>query len=406
MPKNNQKITMLYELYYLQRPKLVLATLIVLSISIIMLTLSLTNAFGVSNGFIRDDRQTYFHQLIEHVNTETFKNIIENEIKSIPTNTNADTYTDATYGTTFQLSAIISELLTGIEIYNLQSIFYQEVPAFNIMSTELIGGSTQLDVYVPPEETPPPNYLFSKNEDDIQIDDNANDVKQTEKDEHNKPQNYAMQKPPVLIYHTHNREAYLPELGNNVRDDEAYHLERNITLVGKYLAEELEQLGVPTILSSKDYWNDLPHGEYWRSYELSKKEIDKIVNQYEYIPFIFDIHRDSSVRSRTTFKYQEDEYAALWFIIGQLNPNWQYNYQFAANLESKIENNFPGISRGIWAKKSGHYNQQISANSVLIEIGGIDNTLEEAKKTAKILAKTISELYWDEIKSGTTSSTP
>jgi stage II sporulation protein P len=398
MPKNNRKLNILFELYHLQRPKIGIVVLIFISISIIMSALTITNVQYVFNGFSGYDKQSYFQQLIEQINTTTYKNIINNEIKSVPVNVNADKHLNTNYGTSFELSAIISKLLTGIEIYNLQTIFYQEVPAFSLMSTELIGGSKQLDVFMPPEETPPPDYLFSNNQNDMQIDDDTNNVKQIEKNDPNISRNNIMQKPPVLIYHTHNREAYLPELDANVRDDEAYHQERNITLVGKYLAEELEQLGVPTILSSKDYWNELPHGEYWRSYELSKIEIDKIVDQNEYIPFIFDIHRDSSVRSRTTVKYQEEEYAALWFIIGQLNPNWQYNYQFAASIESKIENNFTGISRGIWAKKTGHYNQQVSANSVLIEIGGIDNTLDEAKKTTKILAKTISELYWDEIK--------
>ncbi|MNW63164.1 Stage II sporulation protein P (SpoIIP) [compost metagenome] len=59
------------------------------------------------------------------------------------------------------------------------------------------------------------------------------------------------------------------------------------------------------------------------------------------------------------------------------------------------------MSRGVWGKNggggnNGEYNQTLSPNSILIEIGGIDNTAAELKRTSKILADMIAEVYWDE----------
>ncbi|NEU65245.1 stage II sporulation protein P, partial [Paenibacillus sp. ALJ109b] len=44
------------------------------------------------------------------------------------------------------------------------------------------------------------------------------------------------------------------------------------------------------------------------------------------------------------------------------------------------------------------YNQTLSPNSILIEIGGIDNTAAELERTSKVLADMIAEVYWDDQK--------
>jgi stage II sporulation protein P len=44
---------------------------------------------------------------------------------------------------------------------------------------------------------------------------------------------------------------------------------------------------------------------------------------------------------------------------------------------------------------NGEYNQSVAPDSVLIEIGGVDNTLKECYRTADVLAKIIAELYWE-----------
>ncbi len=60
-----------------------------------------------------------------------------------------------------------------------------------------------------------------------------------------------------------------------------------------------------------------------------------------------------------------------------------------------MEAKFPGISKGIHAKSgegNGVYNQNFSPNSVLVEVGGVDNSLEECYRTADALAAAIAEV--------------
>ncbi|MNP60976.1 Stage II sporulation protein P (SpoIIP) [compost metagenome] len=57
----------------------------------------------------------------------------------------------------------------------------------------------------------------------------------------------------------------------------------------------------------------------------------------------------------------------------------------------------------MWGKdgggaNNGEYNQTLSPNSILIEIGGIDNTGAELQRTSKILADMISQVYWEDQK--------
>jgi stage II sporulation protein P len=92
----------------------------------------------------------------------------------------------------------------------------------------------------------------------------------------------------------------------------------------------------------------------------------------------------------------------VYFIIGHRNPNWRENEDFANRIHERLEKQYPGLSRGVWGKTAangnGEYNQSVAPGSVLIEIGGVDNTLEECYRTADALAKVISDIYWNDEK--------
>jgi len=47
------------------------------------------------------------------------------------------------------------------------------------------------------------------------------------------------------------------------------------------------------------------------------------------------------------------------------------------------------------ATRNGLYNQDLSPNSLLIEVGGVDNTFEEMNRTLEVFADVFSEIYWD-----------
>ena len=201
----------------------------------------------------------------------------------------------------------------------------------------------------------------------------------------------------VFIYHSHNRESFLPELGPGAKDPN--HSEINVTLVGKRLARKLEEKGIGAVSSSKDYPSAVKSYDWNLSYQYSRQTVRQAMAGYENLEYFFDIHRDSQRRSKTTVTIDGKDFAQVYFIIGRKNPNWKQNEAFARKIHEKLEARYPGLSRGIWGKSasSGHgeYNQSLAPGSVLIEIGGIENTLEECYRTADILADVIAEIIWE-----------
>lgn len=200
----------------------------------------------------------------------------------------------------------------------------------------------------------------------------------------------------VFIYHSHNRESYYPELPAGTKDPNSGKV--NVTLVGKRLAEQLEKRGIGALHSSKDYAGTVKDYDWNQSYKYSKQTVTQAMAGDKDLTFFFDIHRDSLRRKESTVTIGGKDYAQVFFIIGQRNPDWKQNESFANEIHEKLEASYPGLSRGIWGKTAatgnGEYNQSLAPDSVLIEIGGVDNTLEECYRTADALAKTISDLYW------------
>ena len=206
----------------------------------------------------------------------------------------------------------------------------------------------------------------------------------------------------VLIYHSHNRESWLPELGEDAKNPESDEI--NITLVGKRLAERLEEAGGGAVHAVVDYATAVEDYRWELSYKYSKETVLEAMADHDGLTWLFDIHRDSQPRGYTTVTIDGKDYAQVYFIIGKGNPDWRLNEAFAADLHRLLEERYPGISRGIWGKDSasgnGEYNQSLSPNSVLIEIGGIENTLEECYRTADALAEVIAELYRSAVETG------
>jgi stage II sporulation protein P len=211
------------------------------------------------------------------------------------------------------------------------------------------------------------------------------------------PQEISKSDKVVMIYHSHNRESYLPNLPNVTDPDNAYHQTKNVTLVGERLATKLEQLGVGAVDYGTDYTSIVKPFNYAFSYKYSKKTVQEAFVAHPKLQFVFDLHRDSLNREKTTLTTGGKAYAQVYFIIGQRNPHWKENEAFAAKIHDKLEAKVPGLSRGIWGKTpqdgNAEYNQTLSSNSVLLEIGGPYNSLEECYRTADVLAEVIADLY-------------
>ncbi|SDC71085.1 stage II sporulation protein P [Paenibacillus sp. UNCCL117] len=212
----------------------------------------------------------------------------------------------------------------------------------------------------------------------------------------------AAAKPPVtagknvaFIYQSHNQESYLPELPGEKDPDKAYDPKKNVTQVGLRLAQQLEKEGIGAVHSDKNYPAIEKGFNYYYSYKYSLKTLQEASAGHPDLKYYFDIHRDSQRRDKTTATINGKTYAQVYFIIGGKNPNYKENYEFAERIDKVLKAKYPGLSKGIHAKSgegNGVYNQTFSSNSALIEVGGVDNTLEECYRTADALAAAIAEV--------------
>ncbi|SFS77566.1 stage II sporulation protein P [Paenibacillus sp. BC26] len=202
--------------------------------------------------------------------------------------------------------------------------------------------------------------------------------------------------PVVFIYHTHNLESFKPDLGSSLTGKTVESRDINITLVGKHLSEKLEELGVKTLVDQTDY-TIKPNFDFSGSYQLSRKTVSSALKTNPSLKMVFDVHRDSLTRGKTTTQIDDKDLATIHFVIASSNENYQENLRLAQKIKKGIEKLYPSLSPQITLKKpegdtGQSYNQDLFDDSLLIEIGGIENSLQEEYRAADILAQAISNI--------------
>jgi stage II sporulation protein P len=201
--------------------------------------------------------------------------------------------------------------------------------------------------------------------------------------------------PIFFIYHSHPSESFLPELPGVSEVDRAYaKLSSGVTVtaLGSRLREELTLLGLRSLHSDQDYpWEG--------AYQASRKTVKAAMAEHADLQFFIDIHRDAARKDKTTIDVNGVRYARFYLVVGQKNPQYKENLAFAQQLHRRIEDKMVGLSRGVVLKKAGsngEFNQSLSPQSIVVEIGGVDNTLEEGFRSVAVLAEVLAEMYWEQ----------
>ena len=203
--------------------------------------------------------------------------------------------------------------------------------------------------------------------------------------------------PIVYLYNTHQGEKYLSK-------DNSYI--PSIIHPTKYLGEKLKNSGLPTIIEGRSVENIVNQNgwSYGSSYKVSRYFIEDIVKSNPSIKYLFDIHRDAGSHDYTTICINDKCYAKLLFIIGLENTNYIENQKYAENLNGRLNNKLSGISKGILQKKgkkvTGVYNQDFSNRTILIEVGGENNTIDEVYNTIDILSEVLIDYIKEEVNYG------
>ncbi|MBM7663720.1 stage II sporulation protein P [Solibacillus kalamii] len=198
--------------------------------------------------------------------------------------------------------------------------------------------------------------------------------------------------PLVFIYQSHNQEAYNVKVPN-----EAFRKTDNVTMVGMQLSKALEEKNIFAIHDDTDIFAVLEERNltFKDSYNVSRENLQETLKKHTSIEMVLDIHRDSQERKFTTVNIDGKDYAKIGLVVSKISDNYKENREFANHLHQKLEKLYPGISRGVIEKGENPrntYNQEIQKQSVLLNIGGTENTMEEAFRATDALAEAIKEI--------------
>jgi stage II sporulation protein P len=132
------------------------------------------------------------------------------------------------------------------------------------------------------------------------------------------------------------------------------------------------------------------------SYNFVRPYLEKRLQEQSY-DLVIDLHRDSAKKNATTLTYNNESYARIAIVIGAEHKNYRWNTAYAESLSAAMNEIVPKISRGVISKSGdnvdGRYNQDLTKEMILIELGGIDNTGEELNRTIAVIGKAISKSF-------------
>ena len=197
--------------------------------------------------------------------------------------------------------------------------------------------------------------------------------------------------PIVYIYNTHQLENYSSE------SLETYGVTPNVMMASYLLKEDLNEIGIPTIVEESNITEflDMNNWDYSQSYKASRFYILDTINKYNTTKLFIDLHRDSIKKSSSTVKIRNKSYARLLFVVGVDYNNYKDNLDIANKLSKMVNKKYPNLSKGI-VKKGGKgvdgiYNQDLTSGMVLIECGGNENNISEVMNSMNALADIIKE---------------
>ena len=195
----------------------------------------------------------------------------------------------------------------------------------------------------------------------------------------------------ILIYHTHTHEGYA-EAGSDT-DQEDF----SVVGVGDVLAQELEEGYGISVIHDKTIHDTSPYNQ---SYYRSEPTVQSYLNQFPNLKLVIDLHRNSGPsKDRTTVEINGQSLTRIMFVTSKASPYYTEMMEAVTYMISTSEELFPGLladgNNGLglyeYNRGSNNFNQDLSPACILTEFGTDLNTAQEAKLSAKYLARLIAE---------------
>ncbi len=222
---------------------------------------------------------------------------------------------------------------------------------------------------------------------------------------------YDINTPQVLIYHTHTTECY--ESSEKDRYDEDFKARtkdasKNVVAVGEEILKALQNNNIGALHDTTIH--DYP--AYIGSYDRSNFTVRDIMKKYPNIKVLLDIHRGSitgkngeRIAPITTVNLDGGEpkqVAQVMMVCGCGDETTNYksyekNLSFACAMQKQLEKDYTHLARPL-SFKYKDYNQNLSSCAILLEVGSLANSINEAKRAGRCFGLSLSRLILQNIK--------
>lgn len=196
----------------------------------------------------------------------------------------------------------------------------------------------------------------------------------------------------IYIYNSHQTEEYAA----------SSFLEYSVNptvMMADYIIEDAFNKNEYKTLVEEESIKEILNSNNWKysySYHASRMLLEKRKSENPTLKYFIDVHRDSLKKERTTITIGDKDYATLLFIVGLDNVSYQSNLDFTTNINSCLDTNYPSLSKGIYKKSgtgvNGIYNQDFSPYTILVEIGGYENTTTEVLNSSLAFSECFMEV--------------
>lgn len=193
----------------------------------------------------------------------------------------------------------------------------------------------------------------------------------------------------VYVYNTFQTDKYRSNYFNS------YSVSSYVTQASFMLKEYLSSFNIGSIVEEESVVKVLKEQNimYSNTYAASRILMEEASKNYPDLEMFFDLQVSDYEREATTVEINGENYAKILFVVGTDNGTYLENQEFATELNGILESINPALSRGVSLRGGvgyqGIYNQDFSSKVLLIQVGGINNTIDEVNRSMKILAEVI-----------------
>lgn len=227
-----------------------------------------------------------------------------------------------------------------------------------------------------------------------EVEDKKNKDKDQDKDKEKDEEKNTLKKeePLIYIYNSHQTEEY------KASSFAEFGVGPTVMMVDYILQDIFNKNNYLTLVEEKSI-SEVLHSNNWKyaySYRASRLFLEQAIIEHPSLTYFIDVHRDSLEHDRTYVSINGKDYAKTIFLIGLENENYQENLAFTEKINNKMNEKYPGLSKGIYQKGgalvNGVYNQDFSNRTILIEMGGYESTTTEVLNSAIAFAECFLEV--------------